>query len=94
MPWSLHTRSNRMLQAVLGAQPSIQFTPDGVILEANATFLEFMGYRLEEIRGQPDPVKVTASNKVANIAAGGGPTQVRPASMTDCAKPAFSLKKP
>ncbi|WP_300653329.1 PAS domain S-box protein [Hydrogenophaga sp.] len=52
MSWTLPTRSNRMLNALLGAQPSIQFTPDGVILDANATFLDFMGYRLDEIRGQ------------------------------------------
>ena len=52
MPWTLASRNQRILSALLGAQPSIQFTPEGVILDANAKFLDFMGYKLDEIRGQ------------------------------------------
>lgn len=52
MSWNPIGLSGRMLEAILAAQPSIQFTPQGVILDANAAFLEFMGYRIEEIRGQ------------------------------------------
>lgn len=52
MSWNLSGLSHRMLDAILGAQPSIHFTPEGVILDANAAFLDFMGYRLDEIRGQ------------------------------------------
>lgn len=52
MAWNLLGRKQRMLSAILGAQPSIEFTPEGVIQHANSAFLEFMGYRLDEIRGQ------------------------------------------
>jgi methyl-accepting chemotaxis protein len=45
-------RTTRTLEAILEAQPSIEFEPSGVIVHANAAFLEFMGYRLDEIRGQ------------------------------------------
>ncbi len=50
MSWTLPSRNNQMLSAILSAQPSIQFTPAGVILEANDAFLDFMGYRLGEIQ--------------------------------------------
>ncbi len=52
MPWTLSGRNTRMLKAIVDAQPSIQFTPDGVIVDANSAFLDFMGYRLDEICGQ------------------------------------------
>jgi methyl-accepting chemotaxis protein len=39
--------------AALGrSQAVIQFLPDGTILDANAAFLDAVGYRLEEVRGQ------------------------------------------
>lgn len=52
MSWNSIGLSHRMLDAIMASQPSIQFTPQGVILDANAAFLDFMGYRLDEIRGQ------------------------------------------
>lgn len=52
MSWNPIGLRGRMLDAIMAAQPSIQFTPQGVILDANAAFLDFMGYRIEEIRGQ------------------------------------------
>lgn len=52
MAWNSIGLSHRMLDAIMASQPSIQFTPQGVIRDANAAFLDFMGYRLDEIRGQ------------------------------------------
>lgn len=52
MSWNPIGLSGRMLDAIMAAQPSIQFTPQGVILDANSAFLDFMGYRIEDIRGQ------------------------------------------
>ncbi|MGU3464427.1 PAS domain-containing protein [Methylobacterium sp. C33D] len=40
------------IAALHRSQAVIAFDPTGVILEANANFLDAMGYRLEEIRGQ------------------------------------------
>ncbi|MCJ2085342.1 PAS domain-containing protein [Methylobacterium sp. E-005] len=40
------------LAAVNRSQAVIQFAPDGTVLDANANFLEAVGYRIEEIRGQ------------------------------------------
>ncbi|MBY0336471.1 MAG: PAS domain S-box protein [Acetobacteraceae bacterium] len=40
------------LAAVAGAHAIIEFTPDGRIVDANAAFLDTMGYRLDEIRGR------------------------------------------
>lgn len=52
MPWTLPGSSSRMIRAILGAQPSIQFNLEGIVLDANAEFLDFMGYQLDEIRGK------------------------------------------
>ncbi len=47
------TRLNAgMLAALDRSQAIIEFTLDGVILDANENFLKGMGYRLDEIRGQ------------------------------------------
>jgi methyl-accepting chemotaxis protein len=40
------------LDALSRAQATIEFTPDGHILTANANFLTALGYTLEEVRGQ------------------------------------------
>jgi len=40
------------IDAISKAQAVIEFTPDGHILTANDNFLNTLGYRLEEIRGQ------------------------------------------
>nr|WP_199068047.1 PAS domain-containing methyl-accepting chemotaxis protein [Chromobacterium sp. ASV5] len=45
-------RNEAVLGAINRAMAVIEFTPDGVIQDANANFLKVMGYRLEELRGQ------------------------------------------
>jgi len=40
------------LDAVYHAQAVIEFSMDGIVLDANANFLQVMGYELDEIRGQ------------------------------------------
>ena len=40
------------LNAIRQHLACIEFSPDGVILDANARFLALVGYRLEDIRGQ------------------------------------------
>lgn len=40
------------LHALSQSQAMIEFDPQGKILDANPNFLQAMGYRLEEIRGQ------------------------------------------
>jgi methyl-accepting chemotaxis protein len=42
-----------LFAAIGRSQAIIEFTPDGLILDANANFLRFAGYTLEEIRGKP-----------------------------------------
>ncbi len=39
------------IHAIRKAQAVIEFTPEGIILDANDNFLEVMGYTLEEIKG-------------------------------------------
>jgi methyl-accepting chemotaxis protein len=41
------------LAAVHRSQAVIEFAPDGTVLEANENFLKAVGYRIEEVRGQP-----------------------------------------
>jgi methyl-accepting chemotaxis protein len=41
----------RMLEAIEASQAVIAFAPDGIVLRANARFLEATGYRLDEIVG-------------------------------------------
>lgn len=40
------------LQAVDRSQAIISFTPEGIVLDANANFLKTIGYQLSEIKGQ------------------------------------------
>ncbi|MCJ2086692.1 PAS domain-containing methyl-accepting chemotaxis protein [Methylobacterium sp. E-005] len=42
----------RRLAAVEAVQAFIEFLPDGTIVSANATFLDLMGYRLDDLRGR------------------------------------------
>lgn len=44
--------SQQILAAIRQTMAMIEFTPQGEILEANEPFLETMGYRLDELRGQ------------------------------------------
>ncbi|MDC7683628.1 PAS domain-containing methyl-accepting chemotaxis protein [Asticcacaulis sp. BYS171W] len=41
------------IAAISRSQAIIEFTPDGTVLTANDNFLKTMGYRLDEIAGQP-----------------------------------------
>ena len=43
---------NSMIDAISRSMAMIAFNPKGEVLEANANFLQTMGYRLEEIRGK------------------------------------------
>ncbi|MGX1499778.1 methyl-accepting chemotaxis protein [Labrenzia sp. MBR-25] len=43
------------------SQAIIEFTPEGVILDANPNFLKTMGYALDEIRGKPHSIFVEKS---------------------------------
>jgi len=47
-----HEQQNDTLAALSRSQAMIEFTPDGVILDANENFLAATGYSLEEIVGQ------------------------------------------
>ncbi|WP_394559896.1 methyl-accepting chemotaxis protein [Aquipseudomonas alcaligenes] len=44
--------SEQMLAAIRKGMALIEFSPQGEILDANAAFLDTVGYRLEEVRGQ------------------------------------------
>lgn len=46
------------LAAVNRSQAVISFTPDGTVLDANENFLAAVGYKIEEIRGQPHAMMV------------------------------------
>lgn len=41
------------IAALNRVQALIEFSPDGIILDANENFLRVMGYALEEVKGQP-----------------------------------------
>ncbi|MEM6536094.1 MAG: methyl-accepting chemotaxis protein [Pseudomonadota bacterium] len=45
-------RNAAVIEALSQSQALIEFTPDGIILDANKNFLETSGYTLEEIQGQ------------------------------------------
>ncbi len=49
---SKRTSSRRQLEALYRNQAVIEFLPDGTIVNANASFLELMGYALENIQGR------------------------------------------
>jgi methyl-accepting chemotaxis protein len=46
------TEANAKLAAVSRSMAMIEFTPDGVVLEANENFCKAMGYSAEEVRGK------------------------------------------
>ncbi len=48
----LNNASQATLDAFSRSQAMIEFKPDGTILTANQNFLNAMGYRLEEVRGE------------------------------------------
>ncbi|MBX9933904.1 MAG: PAS domain S-box protein [Methylobacterium sp.] len=49
---AVSTDAKRKLRAIDHSRASIEFDPSGNILDANAKFLDLIGYRLEEIRGK------------------------------------------
>jgi len=56
--------ASAILAAVSRSQAMIEFTPDGIILGANANFLTAMGYALDEIVGQHHRMFVTPEEHV------------------------------
>jgi methyl-accepting chemotaxis protein len=54
-----HRELSALQQAVNQNLATIEFTPDGIILTANALFLAAIGYTLEEIKGQHHRIFVT-----------------------------------
>ena len=48
------------IAAIQRSQGVIEFSPDGVIMEANDNFLRAMGYSLDEVKGRPHRVFVEA----------------------------------
>lgn len=61
LPLWLRHRSTRQLDALMASQASIEFDLDGRIVGANALFLDLMGYRLAEIKGQHHRMFVDAA---------------------------------
>lgn len=43
---------NQIIDAIRNTMAMIEFSPDGIILEANSLFLQTVGYTLDEIRGK------------------------------------------
>lgn len=56
--------SDQRLMAISNGMAVIEFTPEGLVLEANKSFLNVVGYRLEEIVGQHH--KIFCHPNVAN----------------------------
>ena len=54
------------LHALSQSQAMIEFDPQGKILDANPNFLQAMGYRLEEIRGQHHRLEASGKCGVRN----------------------------
>lgn len=46
------TEANAKLAAVSRSMAMIEFTPDGIVLDANDNFCKVMGYSAEEVRGK------------------------------------------
>ena len=55
--------ADSILTAIGRAQAMIEFTPDGVILNANDNFLAVMGYSLNEIRGKHHSIFVDGATR-------------------------------
>jgi PAS domain S-box-containing protein len=51
---------NGLMAAIDTTMATIEFDMDGLVIDANANFLETMGYRLEEITGKPHRLFVDA----------------------------------
>lgn len=53
------------LKALYSTQAIIEFDAQGRILYANAPFLELMGYRMEDLRGQHHRIFVAGPTRAA-----------------------------
>ena len=68
-PFASRVNSARMLEleavsaALNRAQAVIEFNLDGTVITANDNFLKTLGYTLEEIRGKPHSMFVTAADR-------------------------------
>ncbi|TXN50604.1 PAS domain-containing methyl-accepting chemotaxis protein, partial [Methylobacterium sp. WL2] len=54
------------IAALHRSQAVISFTPEGIILDANANFLATMGYDLEEVRGRHHSMFVDAADRTSD----------------------------
>lgn len=60
LAWQKQTRPSATLNSLNDAIAMIEFTPEGIILNANSLFLDRMGYALNEINGQHHSLFCTA----------------------------------
>ncbi|WBG91534.1 PAS domain-containing methyl-accepting chemotaxis protein [Pantoea piersonii] len=60
LAWQKQTRPSATLNSLNDAIAMIEFTPEGIILNANSLFLDRMGYALNEIIGQHHSLFCTA----------------------------------
>ncbi len=60
LAWQKQTRPSATLNSLKDAIAMIEFTPEGIILNANSLFLDRMGYALNEIIGQHHSLFCTA----------------------------------
>ena len=60
LAWQKQTRPSATLNSLNNAIAMIEFTPEGIILNANSLFLERMGYALNEVIGQHHSLFCTA----------------------------------
>jgi PAS domain-containing protein len=56
-----------MLEAINKVQAVIEFELDGTVITANENFLKTIGYRLEEIKGQPHSMFVEPSYRASVV---------------------------
>ncbi|MBY0362600.1 MAG: PAS domain S-box protein [Phreatobacter sp.] len=59
----LNADNQAQIAAISRSRASIEFTPDGTILTANANFLDTVGYTLEEVRGRHHGMFVAAPER-------------------------------
>jgi len=60
LAWQKQTRPSATLNSLNNAIAMIEFTPEGIILNANSLFLDRMGYALNEVIGQHHSLFCTA----------------------------------
>lgn len=58
-----HSEQDSILAAVDRAQGRIEFAMDGTITNANANFLDLVGYTLDELRGRPHAMLMPAEQR-------------------------------